>query len=80
MVPFWVPIIIRHLILRVPQKGIIILTTTHVGIETLRFPRCMLSCGQAVFDSSLHWHADQQKDVAHTHDRGCLTYIEPRAG
>ena len=29
MVPFWIPII-RHLIFRVPQKGIRILTTTHV--------------------------------------------------
>ena len=32
MAPFWVPIIIRHLIFRVPQKGIIILTTTHIYI------------------------------------------------
>ena len=30
MVPFWVPIIIRHLIFRVPKKGFIILTTTHI--------------------------------------------------
>ena len=31
MVPFWIPIIIRHLILiRVPKKGTIILTTTHM--------------------------------------------------
>ena len=30
MVPFWVPIIIRHLICRVPKKGTIILTTTHI--------------------------------------------------
>ena len=30
MVPFWVPIIIRPLIFRVPQKGTIILITTHV--------------------------------------------------
>ena len=29
-VPFWVPIMIRHLLFRVPQKGTIILTTTHV--------------------------------------------------
>ena len=26
MVPFWIPIIIRHLIFRVPKKGTIILT------------------------------------------------------
>ena len=32
MVPFWVPMIIRHLIFRVPRKGTIILTTTHLGI------------------------------------------------
>ena len=31
MVPFWFPIIIRHLIFRVPKKGIIILTTTHIS-------------------------------------------------
>ena len=30
MVPFWVPIIIGHLIFRVPKKGPLILTTTHV--------------------------------------------------
>ena len=30
MVPFWVPIIIRHLLFRVPQKGTLILTTTHI--------------------------------------------------
>ena len=28
--PFWIPILIRHLIFRVPQKGTIILTTTHM--------------------------------------------------
>ena len=33
MVPFWVPIIIRPLIFRVPKKGTIILTTTHVVLE-----------------------------------------------
>ena len=31
MVPFWIPIILRHLIFRVPQKGTIILTTTHIA-------------------------------------------------
>ena len=31
MVPFWVLIIIRHLIFRVPQKGAIILTTTQMS-------------------------------------------------
>ena len=30
MAPFWIPIIIRHLIFRVPKKGTIILTTTHI--------------------------------------------------
>ena len=30
MVPFWVPIIIRHLLLSGTQKGTLILTTTHV--------------------------------------------------
>ena len=28
--PFWVPVIIQHLIFRVPQEGTIILTTTHM--------------------------------------------------
>ena len=31
MIPFGVLIIIRHLIFRVPQKGTLILTTTHIG-------------------------------------------------
>ena len=31
MVPFWIPIIIRHLICRVPKNGTLILTTTHVA-------------------------------------------------
>ena len=39
MVPFWVPIIIRHPILMVPQKGTIILTTTHIGIIQYRDDR-----------------------------------------
>ena len=30
---FWVPIIIRHLILRVPQKGPVFLTTTHMVLR-----------------------------------------------
>ena len=30
MVPFGVPIIIRHLLFRVPKKGTLILTTTHI--------------------------------------------------
>ena len=30
MVSFWIPTIIRHLIFRVPKKGTIILTTTHI--------------------------------------------------
>ena len=33
MAPFWVPIIIRHLLFRVPKKGTIILTTTHLGLR-----------------------------------------------
>ena len=32
MVPFWVPIIIRPLIFRVPKKKTIILTTTHMEV------------------------------------------------
>ena len=31
MVPFWVPIIMRHLIFRVPKQGTVILTTTHMN-------------------------------------------------
>ena len=30
LVPFWIPIL-RHLIFRVPKKGTIILTTTHIS-------------------------------------------------
>ena len=37
MVPFWIPIIIRQLIFRVPQKGVIILTTTHMISSLLGF-------------------------------------------
>ena len=33
MVPFWIPIIIRHLIFRVPKKGTKVLTTTHLGLS-----------------------------------------------
>ena len=33
--PSWIPIIIRHLIFRVPKKGTTILTTTHIeGLNT----------------------------------------------
>ena len=35
IVPFWIPIIIRHLIFRVHPKGIIILTTTHMSAYNL---------------------------------------------
>ena len=35
MVPSWIPIIIRHLLFRVPKKGTIILATTHLGTWTL---------------------------------------------
>ena len=31
MVLVWIPIIMRHLIFRVPKKGVIILTTTHLS-------------------------------------------------
>ena len=34
MVPFWVPIITRHLLFRVAQEGTLILTTTHVTMYT----------------------------------------------
>ena len=34
MVPFWVPIITRHLLFRVAQKGTLILTTAHVTMYT----------------------------------------------
>ena len=30
MVPFWVPVFLRHLLFRVPKMGALILTTTHV--------------------------------------------------
>ena len=30
MVPFWIPVIIRHLIFKVPKNSTIILTTIHV--------------------------------------------------
>ena len=39
MVPFWVPTIIRHRIFRVPQKGTIILTTTHVLVQRVFLKR-----------------------------------------
>ena len=32
MVPFWVPNIVRHLLFRVPKKGALILTTTHMQV------------------------------------------------
>ena len=32
MVPDWIPIVIRNLIFRAPQKGTIVLTTTHVYV------------------------------------------------
>ena len=35
-VPFWVPIIIGHLLFRVPKKGTLILTTTQVGLNNLK--------------------------------------------
>ena len=30
MVPFWIPILIRHIIFRVPKKGTKILTSAHL--------------------------------------------------
>ena len=36
MVPFRVPITIQHLFFRVPQKGTLILTTTHMTQALLR--------------------------------------------
>ena len=36
MVSFWVPILIRHLIFRVPKKVTIILTSTQIYIYILR--------------------------------------------
>ena len=35
MVPFWAPNIVRHLIFRVPQKGTLILTPTHMQVPIL---------------------------------------------
>ena len=37
MVPVWVPIIIRHLIFKVPKKGTLILTTTHIVVRRPRW-------------------------------------------
>ena len=37
MVPFWVPIFIRHLLFKVPKKGTIMLTTTHMAMLTTCF-------------------------------------------
>ena len=58
MVPFWIPIMIRHLIFRVPTpKGITFLTTTHVDAPAARFQepqsRCLfrLEYYSAVFSS-----------------------------
>ena len=42
MAPFWVPIIIRHLSFRVPQKGTIILTTNYVAHRCCCKPRCVV--------------------------------------
>ena len=35
MVPFWIPVIVRHPIFRVPKKGTIILTTSHMDRHEL---------------------------------------------
>ena len=32
--PLWVPNIIRHLLFRVPKKGVLILTTTHQACDS----------------------------------------------
>ena len=42
MVPFWIPIIIRHLIFRVPKKGTIILTTTQMDLIYPYYPSSAL--------------------------------------
>ena len=48
MVPCWVPIIMRHLIFRVPEKGTIILTTTQMektNLDNIQWPqRALLRC------------------------------------
>ena len=37
-VSFWAPIFIRHLLFRVPKKGTVILTTTHIGASNNKRP------------------------------------------
>ena len=37
MVPFWIPIIIRHIASRAPRKGPIILTTTYLECRVLGY-------------------------------------------
>ena len=37
------PIIVRHLILRVPKKGVIILTTTHIFVPKYEAQSCVLA-------------------------------------
>ena len=43
MVPFWIPIIVRPLIFRVPKKGTIILTTTHIGGSNPIYGNCQIT-------------------------------------
>ena len=42
MVPFWVPIIARPLIFRVPLKGTIILITTHINFQINKIVKAIL--------------------------------------
>ena len=56
--PFWIPIIIRHLIFKGTPKGIMILTTTHISIRwtELRFFRTDRLC--ATWAGSHECHFD----------------------
>ena len=47
MVPFWVPITIRSLIFRVPQKGNIILITTHIIFKVYDYDAAAVTCTKA---------------------------------
>ena len=49
MVPFGVPIIIRHLLFRVPPKGTIVSTTTHLSATDLRFR--VYDCRSRLYDA-----------------------------
>ena len=70
MVPFWVPIIIRHLLFRVPKKGTIILTTTHVSCQGVYWLR---SVGGTVVGFGVGMRqmsfVDSQRAVSRVHVR-----------